>query len=515
MGWLSTWRLNRAKSRLHEQYMHARADLMVKAVRHQEHMLDYYSGIIDPSSGFEDWYYIGGGLGNEHGHKGALDNFGLAEMRRVGRDLDWNNPYGKAFGLNIVNYVIGKTGMTASLSAPEDPDPQFTGISDDEWKDVIAETNQHLKRFAKANKWVKLQRECCRNVHRDGDYFIREFVDSLGMTHIRTIDPGQVRPDRENRWPDGIITDPVDRQLVLAYLVDGEPVNASEVHHLKLNTDIDVLRGVPTMWSARENCLRGAKIVRNMAHVTEILAAIAAVEKFDGPIGSGDLGNFLDNLADKTSKTDVETGKIVRQRKIQPGSFLSLPRGQSIESNLDGRSLPGIVGARADILRTIAAEIAFPEFLLTADASNNNYASIREASAPATKNFQAQQGVFEEFFGEIVTSVIRNGILLGVLRPAAAALEVAMVGPQVEVNDKLKAAQTREIDMRVGILSHKTATEERGDLDFEEEQANILAHAERMAPGRPLPSPPDDEEPDDEPQDDPASQAAGQSGGTK
>jgi capsid protein len=307
----------------------------------------------------------------------------------------------------------------------------------------------------------------------------------------------------------------VDRQLVLAYLVDGEPVNASEVHHLKLNTDIDVLRGVPTMWSARENCLRGAKIVRNMAHVTEVLAAIAAVEKFDGPIGSGDLGNFLDNLADKTSKTDVETGKIVRQRKIQPGSFLSLPRGQSIESNLDGRSLPGIVSARADILRTIAAEIAFPEFLLTADASNNNYASIREASAPATKNFQAQQGVFEEFFGEIITSVIRNGILLGVLRPAAAALEVAMVGPQVEVNDKYKAAQTREIDLRTGILSVKTATEERGDLDFEEEQANILAYAERMAPGRPLPSPPDDEEPDDEPQDDPASQAAGQSGGTK
>ena len=498
MGILDGWKQRRQVAALEGRIAIHRAQSALSRIelnsKLQEHWSACIGGLSDPGLGFEDRYYIDVGLDGSN----PLESVGLEEMRRVGRDLDWNNGFAKSFGKNMTNFVVGRSGMTTTFDIPKDPPPEFQGITDEQWKELIDEANAIMRDFSERNDWVALQREAVKNTHRDGDWFLRDFVDAFGQTAVRVVDAGDVKSDDEGKWPDGFITDAVDHQLVLAYLVDGVPVAANEITHIKVGTDSNVLRGVPTLWSAREALLRAQKILRNMGKITEVQAAIAAVRTHETPIGSSDHETWLDADADKRTKTDVETGKTIRQSKLHPGSVIDLQQGDQMQFPVGSAALTHFVAALGAVLRGIASEIVFPEFMLSADASNNNFASILEAGAPATKNFESQQGLFEVPFRVIAQKVIRNAVLFG-MRPAALALDIKVTGPQVDIRDRLKGAQRREIEMRNGILSVQTWTDERGDLVYEDEQERIEEHEERTGQGEPLQVPEEPNDPGAEP----------------
>jgi hypothetical protein len=135
-------------------------------------------------------------------------------------------------------------------------------------------------------------------------------------------------------------------------------------------------------------------------------------------------------------------------------------------------------------LRAIAARLVMPEFMLTSDASNANFASTMVAEGPAVKNFQRLQ--WDEIFYdlELIWDALYYAAESGLLDAALLdRIDVIAEAPIVQTRDRFKDAQTAQLLASLGWLSPQTGAA-MFDLDYQQEQANIERHNERL--GLPL-----------------------------
>ena len=128
-------------------------------------------------------------------------------------------------------------------------------------------------------------------------------------------------------------------------------------------------------------------------------------------------------------------------------------------------------------LRAIASRLVMPEFMLTSDASNANFASTMVAEAPALRMFARLQADLVSDDLKVMWRVIENAVAAGRL-PAEVpeAVEIQAAPPTLEVRDALKEAQAFRVEYQSGILSPQTWSQRRG-LDYDQEQANLRQHA--------------------------------------
>src|SRR5205823_375671 len=145
--------------------------------------------------------------------------------------------------------------------------------------------------FVAANNWHRRQQEIVRRYDRDGEVFLRFFVDVDGQTRVRFVEPGQAATPPERAGDPattfGIETEADDVETSLGYWVDGSLVDACHIQHRKANVDQNVKRGLPLFYPVRKNLRRAEKLLRNMSVVAEIQSAIALIRKHHGGTKSG------------------------------------------------------------------------------------------------------------------------------------------------------------------------------------------------------------------------------------
>ena len=124
-------------------------------------------------------------------------------------------------------------------------------------------------------------------------------------------------------------------------------------------------------------------------------------------------------------------------------------------------------------LRAIASRLVMPEFMLTSDASNANYASTMVAEGPAVKRFQRLQHEMIEDDRQVMWRVLAGAVEAGRL-PAEAlrSIDIQAIAPTLAVRDRLKDAQADQILLRNGAMSAQTMAMRHG-LDPDREQRAI------------------------------------------
>jgi capsid protein len=128
-------------------------------------------------------------------------------------------------------------------------------------------------------------------------------------------------------------------------------------------------------------------------------------------------------------------------------------------------------------LRAIASRLVMPEFMLTSDASNANFASTMVAEAPALRMFARLQADLVSDDTRVMWRVLEGAVAAGRLpSEALSAIEIQVSPPTLEVRDPLREAQTFKIEYQCGILSPQTWSQRRG-LDYDQEQANWQQYA--------------------------------------
>ncbi len=349
---------------------------------------DVWDRLVDPAEALDEpdgtrWAAIGGGLNGASTGVPFATESQLAEIRDQCRALAAGNEFAINGHENRISYVVG-SGHAYRVTAKGPGDAS---------ESLVSAVQALLDEFLQANQWHKRQQEILRRRDRDGEVFLRLFVGPDGMTRIRFVEPSQVAtPPRLAGNPSasfGIQTDPEDVETVRGYYIDGVFVEASRVQHRKANVDANVKRGLPLFYPVQKNLRRAEKLLRNMSVVAGIQSAIAIIRKHASGTRST-VQQFVQGQAD-ASLAGPAGGRAGLFQRYAPGTILDAFAGTEYQfpaASIDAARYVVVLQAE---LRAIASRLVMPEFMLTSDASNANYASTMVAEGPAVRMFERLQ----------------------------------------------------------------------------------------------------------------------------
>jgi capsid protein len=432
---------------------------------------ELWDNFVDPADALYDedglrWTRLGGeGVAGSAAEAPYADQQQLGDVRAQCRLLAVTNEYAINGHENRVNYIVG-AGHTYRVNAKKNH-----AVAEQ----MLGEVQAVLDEFVRTNKWHQRQQEIVRRKDRDGECFLRLFAAADGTTRVRFVEPDQVTTPPERAGDQaaslGIQTDPHDVETVLGYWVDGVLVEAAEIQHRKLGVDANVKRGLSLFYPVRKNLRRAEKLLRNMSVVAEIQSAIALIRKHVSATAAG-LEQFVQNQAD-LSVTSQSTGRTSHFRRYAPGTILDAMAGTEYEFPAAGIDASRFVVILQAELRAIASRLVMPEFMLTSDASNANYASTMVAEGPAVRMFERLQHDMLEDDLELMWRVVRHAVEAGRL-PAEVlgTIEIRGICPTLAVRDRLRDSQADQILLRNGAMSVQTMAMRHG-LDPEQEEQLI------------------------------------------
>jgi len=431
---------------------------------------DLWGSLVDPGEALADedgapWRLVAGGS-----PRGGLveapfaTETELAAIRAECRALATTNEFAINGHENRISYVVG-TGHTYRAVARRESDADAT---------LLADVQAVLDEFVRVNRWHARQQEIVRRRDRDGEAFLRLFAGDDGVARVRFVEPAQVAtPAAEAGEPAasfGIRTSPEDVENVLAYCIDGRWVDAAEVQHRKANVDANMKRGLPLFYPVRKNLRRAEKLLRNMSVLAEIQSAIALIRKHNAGTRAS-VQRFVDAAADATA-TSPASGRTSHFRRYAPGTILDAFAGMEYEFPTIGLDVSRYVVVLAAELRAIASRLVMPEFMLTSDASNANYASTMVAEGPAVRMFQRLQHEMIEDDLELFDRVLRLAVRAGRLdEDTIERVAVQGLPPSLAVRDRLKETKADEILLRSGAMSRETMARRHG-LEPEKERSS-------------------------------------------
>ncbi|MFQ5840693.1 MAG: phage portal protein, partial [Candidatus Methylomirabilales bacterium] len=261
--------------------------------------------------------------------------------------------------------------------------------------------------FRRLNDWDRVEDEIGWRTWRDGEIFLRKFVQRsggprefeldpkvrnrlaplgvaerdlapsgeipAGMVFTRLIPPEQIT-DNEGIISHGIITDRNDVQLTLGYLwtPDGtnarDVIRADEMLHVAIRVDSDVKRGR----SILEPLLKRAKHYEDWLEYRMLLnlvrSAVVLVKKVEGTASQVTAVRDVQLKQRESAVNDRKLRMLKGGTTVHAGPGVNYefktPNLQAQDAQHDGRSL----------LLNMAAGTGLPEYMFTGDASNANFA---------------------------------------------------------------------------------------------------------------------------------------------
>jgi capsid protein len=437
---------------------------------------DLWDDLVDPGDAYRDedgqrWHGLAAGRDGCAAASIATEHE-LRSIRTACRALAETNEFAINGHENRISFIVG-TGHTYR-AAPRRGRDGAAGQA----ADLAMAVQDVLDEFIERNAWGRRQQEIVRRRDRDGEVFLRFFTAADGAVRVRFVEPGQIATPPERAGDPaasfGIQTDPDDVETPLAYYIDGRPVDAADIQHRKANVDANVKRGLPLFYPVRKNLRRAEKLLRNMSAVAGIQSAIALIRRHRHGTRAG-IEQFAAGSADAAGTRPG--ARTAHYRRFAPGTILDVHGGVEYDfpaAALDAGKYVAVLQAE---LRAIASRLVMPEFMLTSDASNANYASTLVAEGPAVRMFarlQAEQAADDvSVMWRVVTAAIAAGRLP---HEVLTTIEIQAGPPTLAVRDPLQEAQAMAIEHQAGVLSLQTWSQRRG-LDYDQEQANRAAHA--------------------------------------
>jgi hypothetical protein len=389
-------------------------------------------------------------------------------LRQRARILWQRNPYAKNLLRNVVSFTVGQGHKYTWVPVKQ--------VIHNKQAVELAQYAQKWLDLLKINRWNRRQKENQRRYHRDGELFTQVFPNNDGYTRWRAVEPGCVRQPKNG--PEdatyGILPDEDDVETIVSYFIDDEEINASYVQHRKANVDMNVKRGLTSLYVIDEHLVRADKLLRNMSKLVTNQASITLIRRHNKPTSK--VQSFASSQA-TVSATDPYSGETLRYKKLREGGIYDV-RGKDIEYEFPslGVNVAAPIDCLAAELRAIAASMSLPEYMVGSDASNANYASTMVAESPAVRAFEDEQSLIIEDDLELIYDAVDYAIQCGKLPPEIMtwlALEVSP--PTLVTRNRFEQAQEDEILDRIGIKSKQTMSQERS-LDYSQEQSNRELH---------------------------------------
>lgn len=423
----------------------------------------------------------------------------LAEIRGIGRWLAGQDETSIGVLDDLTNYVLGGEGFqyeAASRKRGETPDP------------IVQEIQDFLDDLFELNGWREFEREYFQRSKRDGEGIARIRPSTLPV--FRFTEPDAIRQPLDVSWACnyagldyadwwyGVATDIGDTETVHGYWAqwtgDGRDCDffpTTHVEFCKLNADRNVKRGMSDFYAPFKEIEAAAKLANNTAYGAAVQATIAYIREYGTGATKADIEGSVAARASRTTQEPTPNGsQTVHYEHYRPGRVLNVTNAKYHAGPMGQSSAPVYIDVIQMILRRVGRRWSMPEFMVSGDASNANYASTMVSESPFVKGCEAQQAFYEEKFLSLIWKAIRIAYDYGRFRMFASfrdmkrAVKIDVTKPTVEAKNKLEENQINESLQRDKIISKKTRANRAG-VDYEVE-AEQIAKEPQEAPSNPF-----------------------------
>lgn len=340
-------------------------------------------------------------------HRDASKNYDA--LRERARELVNRHPYATNL-LRLLEIYVAGPGLQISHRAN-------VCHSDPADETLAAQCQELWQRFVDANAGHWSFREHARRAWRDGETFVRKFPPSVATSQsstshddrelvstnphqtnadwppqVRFVEPGQIAPTPTHPATQGVLTTPGDVEVAAAYLHHATShsaqsqsattvrqtvttIPAAEMHHTRYGVDSNERRGRSLLAPVIQTLDAYDRWLDTELQARRLQASIVLWRKVHGrPAVDGDIGSDG-----------------VKRERVRPGTIVTTSPGTELEFLQPKTNFGDAVGLGRQLLLAISAGIGVPEYMLTADASNANFASTMVAEGPAVKLFQSLQ----------------------------------------------------------------------------------------------------------------------------
>lgn len=424
----------------------------------------------------------------------------LAYIRGSARNLGLSTPVASAVIDRLAQYTFG-------------PGFGFTARSAD--ARLAGQCQQVINRFLDDTDFVgSVDVEIHRASREDGEAFCYVEQGVNGRPALCFVEPDQIREPGNVRqleawladfggpvsWSFGVRAPESRPSQVLGYHVvrddgglDWDYVPAWQMLHVRRNTGANAKRGVSDMFLVFEEILREAKLRRNMAEGAALQAAIAWILQSPAGTSQSSIQTLGASDAVTTYNRNTATGsKPQRVQRYQPGTILKPSPGLEYKPGPMGADRNDGFGLVAQyLLRIVGVRWAMPEYMISGDASNANYASTLVSESPFVKAREADQAYYARQFEVLVWKVLRMAHALGQLPQVPFSeieqvVEIEVTKPSVATRNAKELAEVHAMQLSAGLISRRTAATQAG-LDYDGERRALadeqLAAVVREAEG--------------------------------
>lgn len=387
------------RDKLATAHLKARYELLV-----QERLLELAEGggqqpvADDPG----DWRLVGGSKGVGNGPT-------REHLRDKVRKLVQENPHAHQVLRLLEAYVTGPgLQLQHCLQHPGDlsaADAALLQLADSLWN-----------RFLRGNATHYSYREHARRTWRDGECFIRKFTGDAWPPAIRFVDPETIGASIDAPDSQGILTDPNDVETPLVYLRSTpsgqrvEEIPAEQMLQTRIGVDSNEKRGVSVFAAIVDPLNAYTRWMETELTARKLQSSIVLWRKVQGSPQMAE--GFTDQAATGVSPFSSPP---IRRERFMPGTIITTNHGTDIQFLQPNTNFGDAASLGRMLLLAVAAGAGLPEFMLTSDASNANFASTMIAEGPAVKFFQGQQQLFAEQFTRLWSWGMHEAVRLGLL----------------------------------------------------------------------------------------------------
>lgn len=431
--------------------------------------------------------------------------FDLAVIRSMGRTLAVGAP-GLVGGLrNMCNYTIGE-GFKFTATRETNAD-----LTEKQCEPLLKVIQIEVAKFLDQNDFVSgFDREIHDTSIIDGESFLYLQPDD-DCVRVSRCEPDQIREPANSReledwiqgaygiecdgfvssWSFGVHTraDALGEPLGYHVVADESGVNweyvpADRMVHIKRNVTRNAKRGFSDFYPIEADSARGEKLRRNMAEGAAIQSAIAFVRQHVAGTTRTGVETMLGENKSATQYPTTFNG-LGRPKNIvqyRPGTVVDLSAGLEYKPGpLGSERANDFLLVASYVQRMQAVRWSMPEYMFSGDASNANYASTMEATAPFVKSCEAEQRFYSRYFVALIWKALKLRWESGAFdkfdyewERIEQSIKLTADCPEVATRDELANVQRQQILITLGILSRKTAAAQNG-LDYEAEVANGAA----------------------------------------
>ncbi len=388
-----------------------------------------------------------------------------------------------------IDYVLGE-GVTWNVTPLDGFD-----------EDLAEQVEDWLEEWGDAEGLLEREEEIVERRDRDGEVFLRLFrtsPDRRGMPRLRFVEPEHVVASPDGQLaPFGIETDPDDAATAVAlYLLTPAMVRAGAAEgqrmpfadvldgqalvqflHLRANVTENTPRGWPTVWPCRRSFARGEKLLRNMSMTAGLQAAIAMIREHQVATRA-QVESYLDSNRDLLL-TDTRSGRDTRYTKIDAGTVIDAPSGVTYKTPIHSINAADHVAILQAERRAQGTRYRLPEYAVSSDASNANFASTQVAESPMVKHYKRLQGHVGRFLRDLRWAAVGHGVFFGALpEEALRGVEIRPTFPSVEVRDMIGQSARLAVEHEAGVVSRKTW---RTSVGYDSDQEDRLLEEEAGA----------------------------------